>query len=493
MRTVRILKVKWNQINWEQAEAYINRLQIRIVKATLEEKWRLVKRLQYLITNSFYGRAMAVKRVISNKGKNTPGIDGAVWKTDKEKEDAIRNLQTKGFTASPLRRIYIEKFGKKEKRPLGIPTMFDRAMQALQLLGLEPVAETKADTVSFGFRKYRGAFDAKEYAFSILCRKDSPQWILEGDIKGCFDNISHEWLTKNVTMDKRVLRQFIKSGFVFENKLYPTKEGTPQGGIISPTLANVTLDGMEKLIKDIYWANAKGTVSVKNNKYKVHLIKYADDFVVTASNKETLEAIKEMIKIFLLERGLMLSEEKTKITHIKEGFDFLGWNFRKYNDKLIIKPSEKSIRKVKQTISKIIKTNKTSTQEKVIYLLNQVTRGWAEYHHTVCAKETFSKIDHCIWEMLWKWSKRRHPNKSKNWIVRKYWKNHKGRSWSFMSDKNILFYMNDMPILRNTQLRLNTNPFLDSDYFIKREKERRYKRQKAIKSNKAALIGYYAL
>ena len=405
--------MKWNQINWEQAEMYINRLQVRIVKATLEEKWRLVKRLQYLITHSFYGRAMAVKRVISNKGKNTPGIDGAVWKTDKEKEDAIRNLETKGFTASPLRRIYIEKFGKKEKRPLGIPTMFDRAMQSLQLLGLEPVAETKADTVSFGFRKYRGAFDAKEYTFSILCRKDSPQWILEGDIKGCFDNISHEWLTKNVTMDKKVLRQFIKSGFVFEDKLYPTNEGTPQGGIISPTLANLTLDGMEKLIKDIYWANAKGTVSVKNNKYKVHLIKYADDFVVTASNKETLEAIKEMIKIFLLERGLMLSEEKTKITHIKEGFDFLGWNFRKYNDKLIIKPSEKSIRKVKQTVSKIIKTNKTSTQERVIHLLNQVTRGWAEYHHTVCAKETFSKIDHCIWEMLWRWSKRRHPNKSK--------------------------------------------------------------------------------
>ena len=330
------MKVKWNQINWEQAEVYINRLQIRIVKATLEGKWRLVKRLQYLITHSFYGRAIAVKRVISNKGKNTPGVDGVVWGTDKDKENAILNLETKGFATSPLRRIYIEKFGKKEKRPLGIPTMSDRAMQALQLLGLEPVAETKADTVSFGFRKYRGALDAKEYAFSILCRKDSPQWILEGDIKGCFDNISHDWLIKNVSMDKKILRQFIKSGFIFDDKLYPTNEGTPQRGIISPTLANITLDGMEKVIKDIYWANAKGTVNVKNNRYKVHLIKYADDFVVTASNKETLEAIKELLKTFLLERGLMLSEEKTTITHIQEGFDFLGWNFRKYKDKLIL-------------------------------------------------------------------------------------------------------------------------------------------------------------
>lgn len=153
-----------------------------------ENKWRLVRRLQYLITHSFYGKALAVKRVISNKGKNTPGIDGKVWKTDKEKMDAIITLQTNGYRASALRRIYIEKFGKKEKRSLGIPTMKDRAMQAVQLLGLEPVAETLADTISFGFRKYRGAQDAMEYGFSILCRKDSPQWILEGDIKGCFDN-----------------------------------------------------------------------------------------------------------------------------------------------------------------------------------------------------------------------------------------------------------------------------------------------------------------
>jgi len=185
-------------------------------------------------------------------------------------------------------------------------------------------------------------------------------------------------------------------------------------------LPNMTLDGMEKLIKDIYWANAKGTVNVRNNHYKVHLIKYADDFVVTASNRETLEEIKEMVKTFLLERGLTLSEEKTMITHIQDGFDFLGWNFRKYNDKLIIKPSEKSVRKVKQTISKTIKSNKTSTQQGLIFQLNQVIRGWAEYHHTVCAKETFSKIDYNTWEMLWRWAKRRHPNKSKSWIVTKY-------------------------------------------------------------------------
>ena len=176
--------------------------------------------------------------------------------------------------------------------------MKDRAMQALQLLGLEPVAETLADTVSFGFRKYRSAQDAMEYGFSVLCRRDSPQWVLEGDIKGCFDNISHRWLEENIPMDAKVLREFMKCGYVYNRRLYPTISGTPQGGIISPTLANMTLDGMEKLIKQKYWSNKKGSIDVRNNKKKVHLIKYADDFVVTASDKETLTDIKEMLKAF---------------------------------------------------------------------------------------------------------------------------------------------------------------------------------------------------
>ena len=225
----------------------------------------------------------------------------------------------------------------------------------------------------------------------------------------------------------------------------------------------------------------------------IAIIKYADDFVVTASDKDTLTDIKEMLKEFLGQRGLILSEEKTKLTSIHEGFDFLGWNFRKYKGKLIIKPSNKSVSKIRKTISKIIKDNKTSTQENLIYQLNQVTRGWAEYHHSVCAKEIFAKIDHTTWEMLWRWAKRRHPNKPKGWIVNKYWKYHKGRNWSFKTDKNILFCMNDMPIVRYPQVKLDANPFLDSEYFINRKKNRDRKRRKAIRSNRAAQIGYYAL
>ncbi len=251
---------------------------------------------------------------------------------------------------------------------------------------------------------------------------------------------------------------------------------------------------MENIISNNYWKNKKGTIDPKNNnKKKVHLIRYADDFIVTATDRETLLDVKELLSEFLKERGLTLSDEKTNITKIEDGFDFLGWNFRKYSGKLIIKPSNTSTSKIREAISKVIKSNKTSTQENLIYLLNQRIRGWTNYHQSVCSKEIFGKIDHIIWEMLWRWSKRRHPNKSKSWIVNKYWKNHRGRKWSFKTEKNILIYMKDTPIIRHKQLQLNRNPFVDTVYFKNRERERKYKRKKAFSTNAAAQLKYYAL
>ena len=177
MRTYK--KVKWKEIDWKQAGLYVNRLQVRIVKAVQDNKWRLVKRLQKLVTNSFYAKALAVRRVITNKGSKTPGIDGDIWVTDDDKIQAAYKLTTCGYKAKPLKRTYIEKYGKKEKRPLGIPTMSDRAMQGLQLLALAPIAETTADRVSFGLREGRSAQDAMEYMFKLLSRRTSPEWILD--------------------------------------------------------------------------------------------------------------------------------------------------------------------------------------------------------------------------------------------------------------------------------------------------------------------------
>ena len=223
------------------------------------------------------------------------------------------------------------------------------------------------------------------------------------------------------------------------------------------------------------------------------MVRFADDFIVTAANKKALEEIREMISDFLVPRGLKLSEEKTLITHIDDGFDFLGWNFRKYKGKLIIKPSRKSVEKVTKAISRIIKDNHTAPQEMLIRKLNEVTKGWADYHHSACAKSTYGKLDHRIWEMLWKWAKRRHPNKGKHWIKERYWKTHKGRKWSFMTEKNILFLMSDMPIVRKGQIAMNKNPFLEKAYYEERSRRHRYNRKKAISSNRAAQIGYYAL
>ena len=310
--------IRWNSIDWKKAKAVVSRLQYRISKAAMEGKHALVARLQHLLTNSFSAKALAVKQVTSTKGKRTPGVDNVIWVGAASKMRAVDALTGKGYRAQPLKRIHIPKSNGK-MRPLSIPTMHDRAVQALYNMALDPVQEASADPNSYGFRKGRGAKDA---CFQLRCdlnQKTSSQWVLEGDIKGCFDNISHEWLLDNVCMDKNVLRQFLKAGYYYEKKLFDTERGTPQGGVISPTLANITLNGMERLIKEHY-PRTKG----------INFVRYADDFVVTCPDKDTAGRIKHMLTDFLAERGLILSEEKTLITHISEGFDFLSWTFRKF-------------------------------------------------------------------------------------------------------------------------------------------------------------------
>ena len=398
--------MNWPNIDWGKAHRIVRRLQVRIAKAVSEGRWNKVKALQWLLTHSFYGKAVAVKRVTENRGKKTPGVDGETWDTPEQKAKAINSLKRRGYQPQPLRRVHIPKANGK-LRPLGIPTMRDRAMQALHLLALQPIAETKADHNSYGFRPERACRDAAAQCFAALVSKNSAQWVLDADISGCFDNISHDWLLANIPMDKIVLKKWLKSGFVEKGNWFPTQAGTPQGGIASPTLANMVLDGMELELAKHFGAKT----SKKRWKGKVNFIRYADDFVITGATKETLEQAKSIIGDFLKDRGLSLSEEKTKIVHIDEGFDFLGWNVRKYGGKLLIKPAKKNVQAFLRKIRQIIKENHTAKQENVIRLLNPVIRGWANYHQNQVAKETFSKVDHFIWKKLWQWACRRHPNK----------------------------------------------------------------------------------
>ena len=461
---------EWKSIDWNRAEAEVNRLQTRIAKATQEKKWNTVKRLQYLLTHSYYAKLLAVRKVTTNKGKNTPGVDKVLWNTLAQKMRAANSLTDKGYKASPLRRVYIEKKGKKAKRPLGIPTMYDRAMQALYALALDPVAETTADNHSFGFRKGRCCQDACEYIFSDLAKSYSPEWVLEGDIKGCFDNISHAWLIENVPMDKSILKQFLKAGFIFKGELFPTDDGTPQGGVISPILANMALDGMEKVLQNHFDISPKGVInSYYHGKNKVNLVRYADDFIITAATKEIAEKAQELIRNFLKTRGLELSEEKTLITHIDDGFDMLGWTFRKFKGKLIVKPSKKAIRAFVATLSEtILQRGKAWKQELLIEKLNQKIRGWANYHQSVCASETFSHIDYVLYQLLWRWAKRRHPHKGKWWVSTRYWHRRGNRSWVFSTENKELLRVDSIPIVRHTRIRMEANPYLEPEYFEKR-------------------------
>lgn len=229
--THRQLALEWDAIDWHQAEQFVNRIQIRITKAVQAGKHNLVKRLQYLLAHSYYAKVLAVRKVTTNKGKNTPGVDGVIWNRSHHKMQAVHDLGKRNYKSKPLKRVYIEKPGKAEKRPLSIPAMSDRAMQVLHLLTLEPIAETTAEKISFGFRRYRSTHDAMSHIFNLLAKKNAGSWVLEGDIKGCFDHIQHQWLLENIPMDKNTLAKFLKAGYVFDNKMFPTDTGSPQGGL----------------------------------------------------------------------------------------------------------------------------------------------------------------------------------------------------------------------------------------------------------------------
>jgi RNA-directed DNA polymerase len=451
----------WHAIDWKSANHNVRRLQARIVKATQEGKWGKVKALQRLLTHSFSGKALAVRRVTENQGKNTPGVDRMIWNTPQKKLNGVYSLRQRDYHPQPLRRIYIPKKNGR-KRPLGIPCMKCRSMQALYLLALDPVAETTADPNSYGFRPARSTADAIEQCFCVLGKQTSPQWILEGDIKGCFDAISHAWLLTHTPMEKAMLKKWLKAGYMEQHVLHPTEEGTPQGGIISPVLANQTLDGLAKKLNETYPKPKTGYNA------KVNLVRYADDFIVTGRSKELLEKeVKPLVEQFMSERGLTLSPEKTVITHIEEGFDFLGQNVRKYKTgkkhKLLVNPSKKNVQAHLEKVRDIVKKNKTLPAGKLILLLNPIIRGWAQYHQHVVSKEIFHSVDDAIYQLLRRWMKRRHPKKSKTWIEKKYFTTIGGDNWVFYGelDGKMHYLMNttSIPIKRHVKVQGKANPY----------------------------------
>jgi RNA-directed DNA polymerase len=331
----------------------------------------------------------------------------------------------------------------------------------------------------------RHARDAIGHLFNVLSKEGSAQWVLEGDIKGCFDNISHRWMLDNVCTDTKVLERWLKAGYVENRTLFPTDAGTPQGGIISPVLSNLVLDGLEDLLGKRFGSRKLDGNNNTVRKFAVHFVRYADDFCITGNSKELLENdVMPMVRAFLVDRGLTLSATKTKITHISDGFDFLGQTVRKYrfgkpNETLLIKPSNKNVKAFLKGVRETVRTLRGSSQEALIKILNPKILGWANYHKHVVSKDTFGKIDYCIWRALWSWAKRRHPMKSSGWIRRRYFDVVGPRSYVFRCLRTSkegskswfeLRSASDVAIVRHTKIQGEAQPYdpLYEEYFEKR-------------------------
>jgi RNA-directed DNA polymerase len=458
--TLRNQTVEWNKVNWRKLEIRVYKLQKRIFRASSRGDLAAVRRLQKTLMRSWSGKMLAVRRVTQdNQGKKTAGIDGVKSLTPVQRLALVKKLALKG-KSKPTRRVWIDKPGTDEKRPLGIPTMYDRALQALVKLALEPEWEARFEPNSYGFRPGRSCHDAVEAIFNAIRQKT--KYVLDADIAKCFDRINHgELLRKLNTFPtlKRQISSWLKSGVIDGKQMFPTSEGTPQGGVISPLLANIALHGMEERIKQAFpilkkhqretWFHKKGENFVTPN-----LIRYADDFVIVHEDITVVQRCKEIISEWLNGIGLELKPSKTRLAHTLKkheeqdaGFNFLGFNIRQYpvgkhntgcnstgeplGFKTIIKPSEQKVKVHYNRITEVVDQYKTATQAALIAQLNPIVRGWANYYRTVVSQKMYSEIDNKVYWKLKSWAKRRHSDKSDSWIANKYWQTIGGNNWEF--------------------------------------------------------------
>ena len=475
----------WNSINWKKVEREVFRLQKRIFRASQNGDVKLVRKLQKLLVSSHYAKLLATRKVTQdNQGKKTAGVDGVKSLTPKQRLEMVRNLKLKG-KSKPTRRVMIPK-ANGEQRPLGIPCMEERVKQGLVKLSLEPQWEAKFEPNSYGFRPAKSAHDAIGAIFNAI--RYQPKYVLDADIAKCFDQINHNTLLNKLQTHpllRREIKAWLKSGVLDENILLPTNEGTPQGGVISPLLANIALHGMEEEIK-AFARTWKGTKA--NNEKSISLIRYADDFVILHKDIKVIHECKEIIENWLKPLDLELKPSKTRISHTlnehegNTGFDFLGFNIRQHKVgktntgfntngqplgfKTIIKPSEEAIKKHVRKVGEVIGKHKATPQVVLIKELNPITRGWANYYSSVCSKEIYNKCDHLMYQQLKRWAERRHPMKSKTWVVNKYWHTYGNKNWVFSTrDEEGLKLLShsEVEIKRHVKVKGGKSPY-DGDW-----------------------------
>jgi len=470
----------WADIDWSEIEGHVRHLQGRIFRAAADGKKQRLKSLQKLLARSRFVKMLAIRQVTQqNKGKNTAGVDGVVCNTSQNRLKLLNEeIDPEGYRPQPVRRVFIPKSNGK-RRPLGIPTVRDRVMQAIIKMALEPEWEHHFEVNSYGFRPGRRTMDAVSAIHHTIASKGSSEWVLDADISGCFDNIDHEALLQRLPVFTTILRRWLKAGVVELGTRHETEAGTPQGGIISPLLANVALDGLERVFGAY---NAKGKYqrpAVRSGMDKgISLVRYADDFVVTAPSRERLEQyVLPTVAAFLRERGLSLNREKTRIVHVTEGFDFLGFTIRRFDKKTLTQPQKEKTLSHLRRIRDFLIENRTVTAGNIVDLLNPVIRGWSNYYRYGSSTRTFSYADHRLWQMLWKWSCRRHRKKSRQWVRRRYFMRVGQREWIFFGEREEtgkrvqLSYHTQTPVSRYFKVHRNMTPMNpdETEYWQRRK------------------------
>jgi RNA-directed DNA polymerase len=471
----------WNAINWRKANRTVRHLRQRIFRAAQEGNLNKVRSLQKLMLKSYSNRLVSVRRVTQiNAGKDTPGVDKLVIKTPAARGNMVDSLAHYSlWKAKPARRVYIPKASGSKLRPLGIPVVIDRCLQAMVKNALEPAWEARFEGISYGFRPGRSCHDAIGKIYGLARPNKTKKWVLDADICGAFDNISHDYLLKAIgpIPGRELIKQWLKAGYVEQEMFHATEHGTPQGGVVSPLLANIALHGMEEAIGVKY--DCRGQLIGRRA-----VVRYADDFVCFCETRKDAEQVQKILTEWLKERGLTLSEEKTRIVHLTEGFDFLGFNIRHYPApqtsrtgwKLLIKPSKQSVQEVQKKLKDQWHKARGTNVQSVLAKLNPIIRGWANYFRTGVAKAVFNQLDNWMFYKADRYTKWMHPKKPNDWRHRKYWgRFHLARldSWVF-GDKQTGGYLlkfNWFPIERHTLVKGRSSPDDPrlKDYWAKRQ------------------------
>lgn len=445
----------WDNMDWKEINYHVRKLQQRIAAAAYDGDWKRVRRLQKLVFVSWDCRAFAVHRVTCRRAVRTAGLDGLFWYSDFSRFHALEELKNyHDYKPMPFKRIYIPKdHDRSKKRPLSVPVIYDRAMQALYLIACDPVVECTAGEHDYGFRMYRSSQDVIRDIVSHFGFESGRIYFLKSDVKQCFDHLSHDWILEHSPMNRKLLKRVLKCGYCWNGKFHETNEGVPQGGVLSPCMTSLCLNGFERVMYPKFGDDAC-------------MVRFVDDFLFSGTSPDVLEGVKNELIAFLAERGLSISEDKTIIGSIYDGVDYIGWHIQRDENGLQLSPTQMSIDELTHRLEVVFHEGRKYTARKLIRKLNGMIRGWSNYHGYLCAPHYLADIDNMLQDMVWEWALQKHPRRKPKWIYLHHWKYQpETKRREFSSDDMWLLHFTDIKVKMKRTLDLSKNPYLDLEYF----------------------------